>query len=153
MKEQVIKEQEPSVTWSDYFDEKRDWLTAHINALEEMAQIRGTKRPTLDLTWILGLYHLARDYLDAFDLSHAMLHEMKNSLAPLEEKVATLESGKSASEVNMPKIPVDWNVLASTELVDHLTNSTTKPAEEETILPGFERKKETAERKAAQEQI
>jgi hypothetical protein len=137
--EQERKEQERSVTWSQYYGDNRDWLASQIDALEDMDQIKGERRPTLDLTWVLGLYRLARDYLDAFDVSHTMLHEMKTSMAPLERIAATLESGASASEVKLPKIPIDWDTLASisklppnAESLDHLAHSTAKPGKEET---------------------
>jgi hypothetical protein len=106
------EEQESAVTWSQYFVENRDWLTRQIDALEDMDRIKGEKRPTLDLTWVLSLYHLARDYLDTFNESHTMLHEMKTSVEPLEKRVRFLEAGSSEA-TKLPKIPIDWDALAN----------------------------------------
>jgi hypothetical protein len=137
-REQVRRDQERSITWSRYFAENRDWLTSQIKALESMDQIKGERRPTLDLTWILGLYRLARDYLDAFDASRTMLHEMKTSVAPLGKRVATLESAISASEVKVPRIPIDWDELKSIsrpprsgESLDHMKNHASKSQNKE----------------------
>jgi hypothetical protein len=106
------REQESAVTWSRYFAENRDWLTKQIDALENMDQIKGETRPTLDLTWVLSLYRLARDYLDAFNESHSMLHEVKTSVEPLEKRVGLLEAGSSEA-AKLPKIAIDWDALAN----------------------------------------
>jgi len=109
---EVEREQESSATWSRYFADNRDWLTKQIDALENMDQIKGERRPTLDLTWVLSLYRLARDYLDAFNESHTMLHDVKTSVQPLERRVGLLEEG--ASEVaKLPRIAIDWDALAN----------------------------------------
>jgi hypothetical protein len=89
--------QEKSVRWSQYFAENRNWLTKQIDALESMDQIRGEKRPTLDLTWVLSLYRLSRDYLDAFNESHTMTHEMKTLVEPSKRRVGLLEAGPSGA--------------------------------------------------------
>ena len=108
------EERESAVTWSQYFVENRDWLTKQIDALEEMDRTRGEKRPTLDLTWVLSLYRLARDYLDTFNESHTMQHEMKTSVEPLEKRVQFLEAGSGSPEATkLPKIPIDWDALAN----------------------------------------
>jgi len=137
--EQESKKQERSVAWSQYYGDNRDWLTSQIDALEGMDLIKGERRPTLDLTWVLGLYRLARDYLDAFDVSHTMLHEMKTSVAPLERIAATLESGASASEVKLPTIPINWDTLATisklpsnAESLDYLAKGAAELGKEET---------------------
>lgn len=106
------REQESAVTWSRYFAENRDWLTKQIDALENMDQIKGERRPTLDLTWVLSLYRVARDYLDAFNESHTMLHEVKTSVEPLERRVGLLEAGSSEA-AKLPKIAIDWDALVN----------------------------------------
>jgi hypothetical protein len=106
------KEQEDAATWSQYFVESRDWLTKQIDALEDMDRVKGERRPTLDLTWVLSLYRLARDYLDAFNESHTMLHEMKTSVEPLEKRVGLLEAGSSEA-TKLPKIAIDWDALVN----------------------------------------
>ena len=106
------KEQENAVTWSRYFTENRDWLTKQIDALENMDRVKGEGRPTLDLTWVLSLYRLARDYLDAFNESHTMVHEVKTSVEPLEKRVGLLEAGSSEA-AKLPKIAIDWDALVN----------------------------------------
>jgi len=144
MREEERSKQERSANLSQHIGDTREWLTSQIDALESYDQIKGEKRPTLDLTWMLGVYRLARDYLDAFDLSRTMLHEMKASVVPLERRVAALESGMSLSEM---KIPINSNASPSiskltlnAESMDHLTNSSTKLGKKENILPEFEGK-------------
>jgi hypothetical protein len=106
------REQESAVTWSRYFAENRDWLTEQIDALESMDQIKGARRPTLDLTWVLSLYRLSRDYLNAFNESHAMLHEMNTSVKPLEKRVGLLEA-RSSEAAKLSKIAIDWDALVN----------------------------------------
>ena len=112
MTEEANRDQGSSATWSHYFSENRDWLTKQIEALESMNQIKGERRPTLDLAWVLSLYRLARDYLDAFNESHTMLHEMKTSVEPLERRLLSLEAG-SPEAARLPKIAIDRDALAS----------------------------------------
>jgi hypothetical protein len=109
---QAKGEQDSSVTWSQYFADNRNWLTKQIDALENMDQMKGEKRPSLDLTWVLSLYRLARDYLDAFNESHTMLHEMKTSVEPLEKRVGLLEAGSSEA-AKLPRIAIDWDALVN----------------------------------------
>jgi hypothetical protein len=97
LKREVGNGQEKSVTWSQYFAENRDWLTKEMDALESMDQITGEKRPTLDLTWVLSLYRLSREYLDAFNESRIMAHEMKTSVEPLKRRVGLLQAGPSGA--------------------------------------------------------
>jgi hypothetical protein len=108
----VKEEQESAATWGRYFVENRDWLTKQIDALEDMDRTKGEKRPTLDLTWVLSLYRLARDYLDTFNESYAMLHEMKTSVEPLEKRVGLLEAGPREA-TKLPKIAIDWDALVT----------------------------------------
>ena len=112
VKREMGNEQDKSVTWSQYFAENRDWLTKQIDALENMDQIKGEKRPTLDLTWILNLYSLSRDYLDAFNESHAMSHEMKTLVEPLKRRVGLLEVGPSG-RTKAEKIAINQDALVS----------------------------------------
>jgi hypothetical protein len=112
LKREVGNGQEKSVTWSQYFPQNRDWLTKQIDALESMDQITGKKRPTLDLTWVLSLYRLARDYLDAFNESHVMVHEMKTLVEPLKRRVGLLEAGLSGAAKSR-KIAIDRDALAN----------------------------------------
>jgi hypothetical protein len=92
--------------------ENRDWLTKQIDALESMNQIKGEKRPTLDLTWVLSLYRLSRDYLDAFNESHTMAHEIKTLVEPLKRRVGPLEAGPSGA-TKPRKITIDRDALAN----------------------------------------
>jgi hypothetical protein len=112
VRREVGNGQEKSVTWSQYFAENRDWLTKQIDALESMDQMRGEKRPTLDLSWVLNLYRLSRDYLDAFNESHTMVHEMKTLVEPLKRRVGLLEAGPSGA-AKPPKIAIDRDALAN----------------------------------------
>jgi len=112
VKREMGNGQDKTVTWSQYFAENRDWLTRQIDALESMDQIRGEERPTLDLTWILSLYRLSRDYLYAFNESHTMSHEMKTVVEPLKRRVGLLETGPSG-RAKARKIPIDRDVLAN----------------------------------------
>jgi hypothetical protein len=118
-----VKEgQESAATWGQYFVENRDWLTKQIDALEDMDRTKGETRPTLDLTWVLSLYRLARDYLDTFNESHAMLHEMKTSVEPLEKRVRLLEAGPSEA-TKLPRIAIDWDSLVSMSKQLHKSES------------------------------
>jgi hypothetical protein len=112
MKRETGNGQDKSVTWSQYFAENRDWLTKQIDALEDMDRTRGGKRPTLDLTWILSLYRLSRDYLDAFNESHTMSHEMKTLVEPLKRRVGLLEADPSG-RAKLRKIAIDQDALAN----------------------------------------
>jgi hypothetical protein len=112
VKREVGNGQEKSVTWSQYFAENRDWLTKQIDALQSMDQIRGEKRPTLDLSWVLSLYRLSRDYLDAFNESHTMAHEMKILVEPLKRRVGLLEAGPSGA-AKPRKIGINRDALAN----------------------------------------
>jgi hypothetical protein len=111
-KREARRGQEKSVTWDQYFAENRDWLTEQIDALESMDQIKGERRPTLDLTWVLSLYRLSRDYLNAFNESHAMLHEVNTSVKPLKRRVALLEASPLAA-AKPRNIAIDPDALAS----------------------------------------
>jgi hypothetical protein len=124
VKREVGDGQEKSVTWSQYFAGNRDWLTKQIDALESMDRIRGEKRPTLDLSWVLSLYRVSRDYLDAFNESHTMLHEIKTSVEPLEKRVGLLEAGPSGA-AKPRKIAINRDTLANVS----------KPPREITIRP------------------
>ena len=112
MKREIGNGQDKLATWSQYFAENRHWLTKQIDALESMDQIKGEKRPTLDLTWILSLYRLSRDYLDAFNESHAMSHEMRTLVEPLKRRVGLLEAGPSGI-TKAEKIAIDQDALVS----------------------------------------
>jgi hypothetical protein len=112
VKREVGNGQEKSVTWSQYFAENRDWLSAQISALESMDQIKGEKRPALDLTWVLSLYRLSRDYLEAFNESHTMAHEMKTLVEPLKRRVGLLEASPSGA-AKPRKITIDRDALAN----------------------------------------
>jgi hypothetical protein len=111
-KREARRGQEKSVRWDRYFAESRDWLTEQIDALESMDQIKGRRRPTLDLTWVLSLYRLSRDYLNAFNESHAMLHEMNTSVKPLKRRVALLEAGPSEAAKSR-NVAIDPDALAN----------------------------------------
>jgi hypothetical protein len=112
VKREVGNGQDKSVTWSQYFAENRDWLTRQIDALESMDQIRGEKRPTLDLTWVLSLYRMSRDYLDAFNESHTMSHEMKTLVEPLKGRVGLIEAGPLGA-AKPRKITIGRDALAN----------------------------------------
>jgi hypothetical protein len=115
LKREVGNGQEKSVTWSQYFAQNRDWLTKQIDALESMDQITGEKRPTLDLTWVLSLYRLSREYLDAFNESHVMTHEMKTLVEPLKKRARLLEAGPSGerSHARWASIETPWRICRS----------------------------------------
>jgi hypothetical protein len=112
VKREMGNGQDKPVTWSQYFAENPDWLTKQIDALEDMDRIKGEKRPTLDLTWILSLYRLSRDYLDAFNESHTMSHEMRTLVEPLKRRIGSLEAGPSGA-AKPRKITLDRDALVN----------------------------------------